>query len=183
MIESNPIATHHARTPLCAAKFGRRRVRGCRDESAGATSASSTDARQPTRAPDVPGAAPGVPVAARMRGPRGADQPLIRTASRATSAQAVLGLAYSLLDWSSLTDAAIAELRIEADVLQAAVRIAADRIDGVDELVSECLSRPRICARGPWPERLASPRSPRSAGSTSVAPAECRTRRPRTTRG
>ena len=82
-----------------------------------------------------------MPVAARTRGPRGADQPHIRTASRATFRTGGPRLAYSLLDRSSLTDAAIAELRIEADVLQAAMTIAAHRIDGVDELVSECLSR------------------------------------------
>jgi len=82
-----------------------------------------------------------MPVAARTRGPRGADQPHIRTASRATFRTGGPRLAYSLLDRSSLTDAAIAELRIEADALQPAMTIAAHRIDGVDELVSECLSR------------------------------------------
>ncbi|MFE5702283.1 hypothetical protein [Rhodococcus koreensis] len=118
-----------------------------------------------------------------MRGPRGADQPHIRTASPATSAQAALGLAYSLFDRSSLTHAAIAELRIEAKILQAAMRIAADRTDRMNELVFECLSRtedlrPRIVAGAAGIATFAAIYRFDFGGAR-----EYRTQRPRTTRG
>ncbi|WAM19216.1 serine/threonine-protein kinase [Rhodococcus sp. JS3073] len=64
------------------------------------------------------------------------------------AAQAALDLVYSLLEKSPLPASEVADLRVEADVVQGAIAISADRIDGVDELVSECLARPDTLR--PW---------------------------------
>jgi ATP/maltotriose-dependent transcriptional regulator MalT len=66
----------------------------------------------------------------------------------AASAKTALERGYALLDRSSLTDAEIATLRIEADVIHGALKIAGDDIDGVDALLAACLSRPDTMR--PW---------------------------------
>ncbi|MGW5153549.1 protein kinase domain-containing protein [Rhodococcus koreensis] len=58
---------------------------------------------------------------------------------RAEPAQRALDLVESTLDDGSPT---IAELRAEADVVQAVVACRADRVEGVDELLAAALSRP-----------------------------------------
>ncbi|SEB46110.1 serine/threonine-protein kinase [Rhodococcus jostii] len=67
---------------------------------------------------------------------------------RITSAPAALDRVYALLDDSHLPASEVADLRVEADIVKGAIEISADRIDGVDELVSECLARPDTLR--PW---------------------------------
>ncbi|MGW5106170.1 protein kinase domain-containing protein [Nocardia sp. NPDC004123] len=59
-----------------------------------------------------------------------------------SAAQTALDLVYALLDRGNHNDGERADLRIEADVLRGAMKIAADDIEGVDELVAECLGKP-----------------------------------------
>jgi len=62
---------------------------------------------------------------------------------RAVPAQAALNGALAVLERQQPgDDAAHADLRAEADVVQADIRMMSDRIDGIEQLVAECLSRP-----------------------------------------
>ncbi|WAM15385.1 serine/threonine-protein kinase [Rhodococcus sp. JS3073] len=67
---------------------------------------------------------------------------------RVRPAQAALDRVYSLLERDAMAGAEIADLRVEADVVQGDITIFSDRIDGVDELMAECLSRPETLP--PW---------------------------------
>lgn len=61
---------------------------------------------------------------------------------RTEPTQRALDLVESTLDDGSPTPAEIAELRAEANVVQAVVAARADRVEGVDELLAAALSRP-----------------------------------------
>ncbi|HET7667130.1 MAG TPA: protein kinase [Mycobacterium sp.] len=61
---------------------------------------------------------------------------------RAVPAQAAVNAARALLGRQLVDDAAHADLWVEADVVQADIKMMSDRIDGVEQLVAECLSRP-----------------------------------------
>jgi ATP/maltotriose-dependent transcriptional regulator MalT len=63
-------------------------------------------------------------------------------AVRPVPAQAAVTGARALLAAQQGDDAALADLRAEADVVQADIHVISDRIDGVEQLVAECLSRP-----------------------------------------
>ncbi|MFE3058750.1 protein kinase [Nocardia sp. NPDC059239] len=71
-----------------------------------------------------------------------------REVQRHPAAQSALDLVHSLLDKSTLPASEVADLRVEADVVQGAIEISADRIDGVAGLVSECLAKPET--QRPW---------------------------------
>ncbi|WP_018602610.1 serine/threonine-protein kinase [Mycobacterium sp. 155] len=57
-------------------------------------------------------------------------------------AQAAVTGARALLTAQPGDDAGLADLRVEADIIQADIHVISDRIDGVEQLVAECLSRP-----------------------------------------
>ncbi|KXF53075.1 hypothetical protein AXA44_45455 [Rhodococcus sp. SC4] len=61
---------------------------------------------------------------------------------RSGAARTALGLVESALAQSADNETDVARLRVAASVIRGAVRIFSDRIDGVDELISECLSKP-----------------------------------------
>ncbi|HME15066.1 MAG TPA: serine/threonine-protein kinase PknK, partial [Mycobacterium sp.] len=61
---------------------------------------------------------------------------------RAAPAAAALKSFEAALDRADLNDATRADLRVEADVLRAVADMFADRMDGIDHLVAEALSRP-----------------------------------------
>ncbi|MUL66952.1 protein kinase [Mycobacterium sp. CBMA 234] len=63
-------------------------------------------------------------------------------AVRPVPAQAAVDGARVLLTAGQGDNAALADLRAEADVIQADINVISDRIDGVEQLVAECLSRP-----------------------------------------
>lgn len=63
-------------------------------------------------------------------------------AVRPGAAQAAVDGARALLTAHQGDDLKLADLRVEADVIQADIHVISDRIDGVEELVAECLSRP-----------------------------------------
>ncbi|MFE5704939.1 protein kinase [Rhodococcus koreensis] len=67
---------------------------------------------------------------------------------RVQPAQAALDRAYALLDRAPPTSTEVADLRVEADVVQGDIAIFSDRINGVDELMAPCLSRPATLP--PW---------------------------------
>ncbi|MFD9663237.1 protein kinase [Rhodococcus sp. NPDC059968] len=67
---------------------------------------------------------------------------------RAGPTQRALARIDNAFERSALTDTAIAELRVEIDLVKATMRLRADRIEGIDELVSEALSRPDTLT--PW---------------------------------
>lgn len=69
-------------------------------------------------------------------------------AVRPVPAQAAVNLARALLTAQLDDDSALADLRAEADVVQADIHVISDRIAGVEELVAECLSRPDTLP--PW---------------------------------
>ena len=61
---------------------------------------------------------------------------------RTAPADAALNRVEAALDRADLTDATRADLRVEADVLRGVADISADRVDAIDHLVAEALSRP-----------------------------------------
>lgn len=63
-------------------------------------------------------------------------------AVRPVPAQAAVAGARALLAAQHGDDATLADLRVEADIVQADIHVISDRIDGVEQLVAECLSRP-----------------------------------------
>jgi ATP/maltotriose-dependent transcriptional regulator MalT len=63
-------------------------------------------------------------------------------AVRPVSAQAAVNRTRALLTARPDEDAALADLRAEADIVEADLHVISDRIDGVEQLVAECLSRP-----------------------------------------
>ena len=67
---------------------------------------------------------------------------------RVRPAQAALDRAYSLLEHDATNGTEIADLRVEADVVQGDITIFSDRVSGVAELMAECLSRPETLP--PW---------------------------------
>ncbi len=64
------------------------------------------------------------------------------TLHRPAAARSALDRISSMLDRSSPTDTTTHEQRIEAAVVDAVAQVGADRVEGVEELVSECLSNP-----------------------------------------
>jgi ATP/maltotriose-dependent transcriptional regulator MalT len=62
--------------------------------------------------------------------------------ARAAPAAAALKSFEAALDRADITDATRADLRVEADVLRAVADMFADRVDAIDHLVAEALSRP-----------------------------------------
>lgn len=63
-------------------------------------------------------------------------------AVRPVPAQAAVTGARALLAAQRGDDVALADLRAEADIVQADIHVITDRIEGVEQLVAECLSRP-----------------------------------------
>jgi ATP/maltotriose-dependent transcriptional regulator MalT len=61
---------------------------------------------------------------------------------RAVPAQAAINSALALLGPQLDDDTAHSDLRVEADALQADINVICDRIDDVERLLAECLSRP-----------------------------------------
>ena len=61
---------------------------------------------------------------------------------RTAPTQTALALVDSALDQSNRSETDVADLRAEAAVVRSSVEVSADRIDGVDQLVSDCLARP-----------------------------------------
>src|SRR5271167_3102719 len=83
---------------------------------------------------------------------------------RAVPADAALNRFEAALDRADLSDAAHADLRAEADVLRAVAEGFADRIERVDDLVAEAMSRPDTLH----------PRVPGVAGNLAAFAAICR---------
>lgn len=67
---------------------------------------------------------------------------------RGSAADAALDLVHALLDQRVDDEADAADLRVEADVVTSVMRIFGDRIEGIEGLVAECLSRPDTLR--PW---------------------------------
>jgi ATP/maltotriose-dependent transcriptional regulator MalT len=67
---------------------------------------------------------------------------------RAMPAQAAVNGARAVLGSQLGDDAALADLRVEADVVQADIHVMSDRIDGVEQLLAQCLSHPDTLP--PW---------------------------------
>jgi len=63
-------------------------------------------------------------------------------------ARAALDAFESAVEKRSLSASELRDMQIEADVIRATLRCSADQIDGIDELVAECLSTPETVP--PW---------------------------------
>ncbi|HEX3284734.1 MAG TPA: AAA family ATPase, partial [Mycobacterium sp.] len=67
---------------------------------------------------------------------------------RPTLANAALDAFESAVENRSLSASELRDMQIEADAIRATLRCSADQIDGIDELVAECLSTPETVP--PW---------------------------------
>jgi serine/threonine-protein kinase PknK len=67
---------------------------------------------------------------------------------RAAQMRSALDLVRTSLSLEALSATEAAELRVNADIIEAAVEVMSDRLDGVEDLLAECLSRP--LSLRPW---------------------------------